>query len=1092
MATYGLKYTTYVEKGGTRITLNIYCKGYTGSTLGIGALRGLSMSIQGAQGGIYAPVVKTSVSFSLPDQWDIGTDGVKDGVRYGQWHEFYTNDITRYKVELKKGTSAMWTGFITPDSWGEDVSHYHGDVKIVARDMLGYLSEQEFDLTGSTTIRNLLTTAMSRSEAAMTADLVGAEMLVNSNGHNILDHTIDAATFAGRSWYDALEQTLEALGMVLRYDGANGWFATSLRYLAGHALGSAKVPVMTGGSGYRTLDPAVKSITDTVNFNWVDYDAPTVPVESQSKDTSADPFESKVAYNNGLGQRTVTTTDLDRYKATTTAWNAGSLAMPPALATGFGDTPTGTMYLPASCVDDAPPAELLFWNTFHDARLTGSVKLTVKQVAPILSEYFISAQSSVSAGTRPVSGLEIAFVKMRVRAVNGSATEWLNGGVWVSEYSDGCLFNQQLGAELEIPQTEGDIFVDVGFVALSGEIAMGNLRGVFRGAYVPLQLIFAAGDRMGAADEQKTTLNYVSDNHAVIKRSPAIGSINGGVPAVFSRNALSYDGRVAPNAWNWSGASSYYPLAVMVQCQLLVYYASMNGNSIYTGNAIWKDYGGIPTPGYNYTYFGATCVMMSGQYDFATAMMSGVTLREVMDWDDVWDTPFAPDFTEKSGYGRGSTSAAGGGGSSSSGGTGGGGLTPAQRTLLANLDSWFGYDPDNNAVFVKKDADGNPRNFFTFGENAGGGITGQDGGGGSSVSWSQLVTSGTKIATITINGVATDVYAPAGGSAGSYNDLSGKPSINSVELSGNKSLSQLGIASVSALAAKQDKITASNKLSYSLLLGVPTELSQFTDNLGSSPVHTHSQYLTASALTGYATQSWVTGRGYITATALNGYATESWVTGKGYITSAALSSYATQNWVNSQLGGYLPKTGGTLTRRLTINDASSAKPLILNTTYTGATSVRTEFQVGGTSVGTFEYGLDSAWLKLFVSDGKGNGYGITGLNGGNDESRYGKLVAIKNVGTGWATYEFWHAGNSGDYTYDWKCKTLYAAGHITPRTAETYAVGLTSMPFAEVHANKWYPNKNDTSHYIEYVNGHWLIHGDAACTGDLAASYITA
>lgn len=37
---------------------------------------------------------------------------------------------------------------------------------------------------------------------------------------------------------------------------------------------------------------------------------------------------------------------------------------------------------------------------------------------------------------------------------------------------------------------------------------------------------------------------------------------------------------------------------------------------------------------------------------------------------------------------------------------------------------------------------------------------------------------------------------------------------------------------------------------------------------------------------------------------LAGYATESWVLGKGYITSAALTGYATQSWVNAQLGSY--------------------------------------------------------------------------------------------------------------------------------------------------------------------------------------------
>lgn len=42
----------------------------------------------------------------------------------------------------------------------------------------------------------------------------------------------------------------------------------------------------------------------------------------------------------------------------------------------------------------------------------------------------------------------------------------------------------------------------------------------------------------------------------------------------------------------------------------------------------------------------------------------------------------------------------------------------------------------------------------------------QGGSGGSSVSWTQIQATGTKIATITIDGVPTDVYAPNGGSGG--------------------------------------------------------------------------------------------------------------------------------------------------------------------------------------------------------------------------------------------------------------------------------------------------------------------------------------
>lgn len=42
-----------------------------------------------------------------------------------------------------------------------------------------------------------------------------------------------------------------------------------------------------------------------------------------------------------------------------------------------------------------------------------------------------------------------------------------------------------------------------------------------------------------------------------------------------------------------------------------------------------------------------------------------------------------------------------------------------------------------------------------------------EGGGGSTVSWNQIITSGTKIAEVSVDGNKTDVYAPTGGSGGS-------------------------------------------------------------------------------------------------------------------------------------------------------------------------------------------------------------------------------------------------------------------------------------------------------------------------------------
>ena len=65
---------------------------------------------------------------------------------------------------------------------------------------------------------------------------------------------------------------------------------------------------------------------------------------------------------------------------------------------------------------------------------------------------------------------------------------------------------------------------------------------------------------------------------------------------------------------------------------------------------------------------------------------------------------------------------------------------------------------------------------------------------------------------------------------------------------------------------------------------IPTDTADLTNSAG---------FITSSALTGYATQTWVGQQGYLTSTALNGYATEQWVGQQGYITGITSSDVTT-------------------------------------------------------------------------------------------------------------------------------------------------------------------------------------------------------
>lgn len=76
------------------------------------------------------------------------------------------------------------------------------------------------------------------------------------------------------------------------------------------------------------------------------------------------------------------------------------------------------------------------------------------------------------------------------------------------------------------------------------------------------------------------------------------------------------------------------------------------------------------------------------------------------------------------------------------------------------------------------------------------------------VKYTQITTEGTHIGDITIDGTTTEIYAPTsgGGEGGTsdYSELSNKPSINNVTLSGNKTLADLGIEIPTSLSELSD------------------------------------------------------------------------------------------------------------------------------------------------------------------------------------------------------------------------------------------------------------------------------------------------
>lgn len=152
---------------------------------------------------------------------------------------------------------------------------------------------------------------------------------------------------------------------------------------------------------------------------------------------------------------------------------------------------------------------------------------------------------------------------------------------------------------------------------------------------------------------------------------------------------------------------------------------------------------------------------------------------------------------------------------------------------------------------------------------------------------------------------------------------------------------------------------------------------------GSTTEQINKSHLT-TALTGYATESWVTGKGYITSSALNGYATESWVTSKNYAVKATtLAGYGITDGINA-----VSVTG-------TGNAVTAAS-------ISGHTLTLTK---GSTFLLSSQYTASDILAKLKTVDGSGSGLDADMLNGykrvhttGSGNKAYYRLLTLEIKG----------------------------------------------------------------------------------------------
>ena len=290
---YQLKYRWRGKSSnGTLYGLNIYIdtKAHTYidedppviETVDIEGLTSIQLEVQGGAEAVTAPIVKTQLRFSLVDAPDM-TDA---NYKRGGWEEFFTPDAYKYLVELivfpipgdTTSSSTIWQGFITPDSWEEEL-RYHGSITITARDMIGHLDDFDADIFGSTlfdlytvynAIRNYLAMVQLPMDLEVPYDYSGAPHLRDAT-----EWLIDASFHAPSQSEDKkaselLEDLLEATGYCLRWAGNAKYVLLPIRNLPllekTAKPATSSIPIIQFYGGTRILDPAYKAITETVKY----------------------------------------------------------------------------------------------------------------------------------------------------------------------------------------------------------------------------------------------------------------------------------------------------------------------------------------------------------------------------------------------------------------------------------------------------------------------------------------------------------------------------------------------------------------------------------------------------------------------------------------------------------------------------------------------------------------------------------------------------------------------------------------------------------------------------------------------------------
>lgn len=249
---YSLKYYKEFTRNHGTHCLEIYEKDYSGSAIEIDNLQGdILITMDGSD--ITDAIIGSTLSFTIIDTSQI------------DYTEFFTPDSTKYKVVFKTNNTTRWTGYLTPDSYKENIA-YREPITLTARDNTGRLNDFYFneDVWQMMSISDIL--ALARTTAGIDMPMSLNTQLYAGSTRAILT-LINTTAFHNSTWREVVEKILSGIGCQMRWCDNNyiGIYDLSQLYDL-DAEGATQQMRFINKSGYKEIKPAWRQLDITQDY----------------------------------------------------------------------------------------------------------------------------------------------------------------------------------------------------------------------------------------------------------------------------------------------------------------------------------------------------------------------------------------------------------------------------------------------------------------------------------------------------------------------------------------------------------------------------------------------------------------------------------------------------------------------------------------------------------------------------------------------------------------------------------------------------------------------------------------------------------